>query len=266
MFGGTRVVLMNGTVEFRGLYIDKVGSGYTLTATCSNLAPATSQPFTISPGAPAKLIFTIQPSGGVAGSPFATQPEVTVLDNGGNVVTDYAGSVTLAITYASGPHDAVVSGATTRVVNGTARFTDITIDKANPEYTLSAISDTLVSATSGTFKILPAAPTKLGFTIQPAGAKAGKPFETQPKVAVEDIYGNVVTSSRVSVTLLITPGTGTPGAILSGTKTLITEDALGGLAAFTDLSIDQAGADYTLTATSSGLTPAVSETFGVGTP
>jgi hypothetical protein len=152
------------------------------------------------------------------------------------------------------------------VVNGIARFTSLSIDKTNLNYTLTAVSDTLVSATSRTFNISPAAPTKLGFTIQPAGARAGKPFETQPKVAVEDRYGNVVTSSRASITLLITPGTGTAGAVLSGTKTLIAEDALGGLTEFTDLSIDLAGAGYTLTATSSGLTPGLSDTFGVSNP
>ncbi len=114
--------------------------------------------------------------------------------------------------------------------------------------------------------VSPGAPAKLKFTVQPVGAKAGSLLDTQPRVAVEDAYDNVVISSRASVTLSITPGTGSTRAILSGTKTLIAEGAMGGVAEFTDLSIDRAGSGYALTATSSGLTSAASEAFDVMSP
>ncbi len=267
LFGGKMSGLVNGIVEFREVSIDKAGVGYTLTATCSNLPPATSEPFSVSPGAPHNLAFTVQPSRGIAGSPFTTQPEVTVQDDCGNTVAAYEGSVTMALTYGAMSSGAVLSGTTTvRVVNGVARFTDLSINRTLPEYELTATGEGLIQATSGTFKISPASPAKLEFTVQPSGAEVGQPFEIQPKVAVEDIYGNVVTSSRASVTLSITQGTGTAGAILSGTKTLIAEGALGGLSDFSDLSIDQAGSGYTLTATSSGLTSAISQAFDVVAP
>jgi len=267
LFGGINVGLVNGLVEFRDLFIDKAGAGYTLTATCRNLEPATSKPFTVSPGPPYELAFTVQPSGGVAGSPFTTPAEVTVQDRFGNTVTGYEGAVTIAFLYGSKPRGAVLSGITTvRVVNSKARFTDLTINKAYPEYKLTATSPDLCQTTSQTFGISAATPAKLEFTVQASGARAGTPFETQPKVAVEDIYGNVVTSSRASVTVSITPGTGTAGAILSGTKTLIAESGLGGLAEFTDLSIDQAGSGYMLTATSSGLASTTSQPFDVVAP
>lgn len=267
LFGGTTIVLVNGIVAFRDISIDKAGTGYTLTATSGTLAPVTSTPFTILPGAPAKLAFTIQPVGGVAGSPLTTQPEVTVQDLHGNTATSYEGSVTLAITPGSGPSRAVLSGTTTvHAINGVGQFTDVSIDKADPGYTLTTMSDSLEPALSLPFTILAGAPTKLEFTVQPSGAKAGTPFETQPKVAVEDSYGNVVTSSRASMILSITPGTGIARAILSGTKTLVAEGALGGVAEFTDLSIDRAGSGYMLTATSSGLTSATSQAFDVSAP
>lgn len=267
LFGGRRAGLVNGIVEFREVSIDKAGVGYTLTATCSNLLPATSQPFSVSPGAPYKLAFTVQPSRGIAGSPFTTPPEVTVQDNCGNTVADYEGSVTMALTYGSTQGEAVLSGTTTvRVVNGVARFTDLSINRTLPEYELTATAEGLIQANSDTFKISAASPAKLEFTVQPSGAEVGQPFAIQPKVAIEDIYGNVVTTSRASVTLSITQGTGTAGAILSGTKTLIAEGGLGGLAVFSDLSIDQAGSGYTLTATSTGLTSATSQAFDVVAP
>lgn len=269
LFGGTMAGLVNGMVEFRELSIDKARTGYTLTATSGTLVPATSIPLTILPGAPVKLALTMQPSGGVAGSPLTTQPEVTVQDIYGNMVTSHEGSVTLSatITYESESFGAVTSGTTTvPVVNGVARFTDISFDKAIPGYKLSAISDSLKSATSTFFTVSPAAPAKLEFTVQTEGAKAGTPFETQPKVAVEDIYGNVVTSSRASISLSITPDSGTAEAILSGTTILVAEGGMGGLAVFTGLSIDQAGSAYILTATSSGLKSATSQAFDVSAP
>lgn len=106
-------------------------------------------------------------------------------------------------------------------------------------------------------------PVKLAFTVQPSGAKAGQPFEEQPKVALMDVYGNVVTTSRESITVAITPGTGTGGAILSGTKTIISDGGLGGLAEFTDLSVDKPGSGYTLTATSGNLSSSISQAFPV---
>jgi hypothetical protein len=261
LFGGTTVRLVNGVGEFRGLSVDKAGAGYTLTVTGGTLASAISSTFTISPGAPAKLEFTTQPSGAIAGSPLSTQPQVIVEDSYGNKVTGYEGSVTLAIMPGLSPTGAVLSGTTTaRVVNSVAKFTNVSIDKTWTSYKLIATSEPLASAISIPFEISPGAPVKLRFSVQPDGAFAEVPFFTQPIVVVEDIYGNVVTSSSSPVTVTITAGTGAGGALLSGTTTV---NAKRGLATFTDLSIDSSGAGYTLTCTSSGLTPATSQTFEV---
>jgi hypothetical protein len=90
----------------------------------------------------------------------------------------------------------------------------------------------------------------LAFSIQPAGAVAGKAFNTQPEVSILDGSGNCVTESTAAVTLAITSGTGTDGAVLSGS---ITVNAVNGVAAFSGLSIDKAGTAYTLTASLNGL-------------
>jgi len=280
LFGGTKVGLVNGMIGFSDLCIDKARAGYTLTATSGTLVPATSTPFTISPGAPAKLGFTTQPSSGVAGSPLTMQPEVTVQDFYGNMVTGYEGSVTISAIVAYEDYTdqdqsqtsvqtfpVALSGTTTvRVVNGVARFTDISSKFAIPGYIFRAVSGSLESATSTVFTISPAAPAQLLISVQTVGAKAGTPFETQPKVAIVDIYGNVVSGSSASVTLSIAPGSGAAGAVLSGTSTLIADDLYGGLAAFTDLSIDLAGSGYMLTVTSSGLPSVTSQAFDVLAP
>jgi hypothetical protein len=263
LYGPTTLTSVNGVAKFNALYINKAGTDYTLSATSGTLAPALSLPFKISPAEAAKLAFTVQPSGGVAGSSFPTQPEVTVLDHFGNAVANYDGSVTLAITYGS-TSGAVLSGKTTAPVsNNIARFTDLSIDKSYPSFILTAMSGNLESANSVSFEIAPAKAVKLEFTIQPGGARAGRPFDTQPKVAVEDIYGNVVHDTGISVTITITAGSGSAGATISGSKTEIAEGGLGGLAVYSDLSIDRSGTDYTLTATGGNLTPAISQKFDV---
>jgi trimeric autotransporter adhesin len=277
IFGGTKILTTNSTVEFKSLSIDKAGVGYTLTASSGNLIPATSAPFTISHGKPAKLVFSVQPSNGTAGVSLTANPEVTVQDIYENAVTDFKGSVTIS---AMGYYDdysdqsqqpiirkypVTLSGTTTEnLVNGAARFSDVSIQfKVASRYTLTAMSDSLESATSGYFSISAGAPAKLEFTVQPSGGEPGNPFENQPTVAIEDKYGNVVNSSRESITVSLTPGSGTTDAILSGITTLIAEDAFGGVGSFMDLSIDRPGIGYTLTATVSGLPSVKSQAFDV---
>ena len=101
----------------------------------------------------------------------------------------------------------------------------------------------------------------LAVTSQPsAGNTSGQAFGTQPRVTVQDTGGYTATSSNAAVTLSITSGTGTTGAIFSGTKTV---NAVNGIATFSGLSIDKAGTGYTLTATSPGMTTTTTTAFSV---
>jgi hypothetical protein len=78
-------------------------------------------------------------------------------------------------------------------------------------------------------------------------------------VRVLDAYKNLVTSdSTDQVTVAI--GTNPAGGTLSGTLTVTVS---GGVATFGDLSINNAGTGYTLTATSGSLTGATSSAFNV---
>jgi hypothetical protein len=78
------------------------------------------------------------------------------------------------------------------------------------------------------------------------------------KVEVLDGSGQLAIGSTATVTVAIgsNPGSGS----LSGTLTV---NASGGVASFSDLSIDQPGDGYTLTATSPGITPVTSDPFKI---
>ena len=102
-----------------------------------------------------------------------------------------------------------------------------------------------------------AAPAQLAFVVQPSNTSAGVPITPRVEVAIQDAAGNVVPTATNAVTVAI--GTNTGGGTLSGTTTV----AAVGIAAFNDLSIDRAGAGYTLVATAGNLANATSASFDV---
>jgi trimeric autotransporter adhesin len=105
--------------------------------------------------------------------------------------------------------------------------------------------------------------TKLVFLSQggPSNSTAGSPFPNQPLVAVENSSGQIVTSDLSSMSLTLTPGTGTAGATLKYDP--CTGSEFYGVVNYTGCEIDVAGTGYTLTATDGTLT-AASPTFNVG--
>ncbi|HMA38930.1 MAG TPA: hypothetical protein VKP10_02570 [Gemmatimonadales bacterium] len=259
ILSGTKIVnAVAGVATFADLTIDKLGTGYTLRATATGLTAATSQTFNIVAGTATQLAFTTQPTSTVAGATMATV-RVTARDAQGNTATGYTGNVTVAI--GTNPGGGTLSGTkSAAAVAGVATFTTLSIDKSGTGYTLTAAANGLSGATSSTFNITPAALSQLAFTVDPSSATAGVAITPAVKVAGQDVFGNTVTSFTGSVTIAITPGSGTAGATLSGTLSV---NASAGVATFSNLSIDKAGADYHLTATSGALTSAPSAIFAI---
>lgn len=99
------------------------------------------------------------------------------------------------------------------------------------------------------------AATRLCFGTQPSGAVAGVAFAQQPVVRIGDANCNVV-SSTASVNLALTAGSGS----LAGTTSV---SAIDGVATFSGINIQSAGTGKVITASSSGLTSAISTSFEV---
>ncbi len=246
-----------GVATFANLSIDKAGTGYRLDAT-SGVWSRTSNAFSINPGAATRLGFTVQPSTAAAGASISPSVRVAGLDAFGNTATSYAGNITLAI--ATNPAGGILSGTTTVTAgSGVAIFSGISIDKVGAGYTLRATASGLTQATSAPFDIVAASGQTLFFTTQPGTATAGGVIPTV-RVTARDALGNTATGFIGNVTVVITGGTGTAGAALTGTRTVA---AVAGVATFSDLSINRSGTGYTLTATASGLTGAVSAAFNI---
>jgi ribosomal protein S6E (S10) len=263
VLGGTLThAAVNGVATFANLTINLVGAGYTLTATSGGLTNATSVPFNIQAGAPAKLAVTVQPAPVVAGTAISPAVQVTVQDALDNTVLTSTAAITLAISGGTGTAGAVLGGTLTQAaVNGVATFANLTIDKVGTGYTLTATSTGLTNATSGTFTVTVGAAAKVAFTVQPANANPAAVITPAVQVTVQDGQGNTITTSTAGITLAITGGTGTAGAVLGGT---LTQAAVAGVASFADLTVDLVGTGYTITAASSGLTSATSAAFAIG--
>jgi hypothetical protein len=104
-------------------------------------------------------------------------------------------------------------------------------------------------------------PTQLAFAVQPGGAASGAPLSPQPVVRADDAFRALVPSYAGAVTLTI--GTNPAGGTLGGTTSVA---ATGGVAAYSGLSIDRAGAGYTLVASAAGLAPTTSAPFDIAAP
>ena len=100
------------------------------------------------------------------------------------------------------------------------------------------------------FTVTPAAADHLLFLQQPTDTAAGQTL-SPVTVAVVDQYGNVETDDT-SDTVTLSLDTNPSGGTLSGTLTLT---VVNGVATFSDLSIDLAGAGYTLHASLGGDLP-----------
>ena len=255
--GTTAVSAVSGVATFSTLSINKVGTGYTLTAARSGLTSATSTSFNITVGTPSQLTFTAQPTNEAAGASISPTIQVSVQDAFGNTVTSSTASI--AIVLGANPGGGTLSGtATVTAVNGVAAFDTLSLDRTGAGYTLGASGGGLTGATSTAFTITPGSASQLAFTSQPSNAVAGVSISPSIKVTVQDALANTVTSSTVPVTIAF--GTNSGAGTLSGTATV---NAVSGVATFSNLSINRTGSGYTLATSSSGLSGDTSTAFTI---
>ncbi|MGH9260238.1 MAG: beta strand repeat-containing protein, partial [Acidimicrobiales bacterium] len=246
-----------GVATFSALSIEKVGTGYTITAVATGLAGTTSTTFDITPGAATQLVFTVQPATTTAGVTINSAVEVTVHDALGNTATGFTGNVTVAI--GTNPNGGTLAGTTTlAAAAGIATFSTLSIDKVGTGYTLTGAATGLGGATSTSFEITPGAAALLVFTVQPTSTTAGASITPAVQVTARDAQGNTATGFTGNVTVAI--GTNPGGGTLSGTTTVA---ASAGVASFANLSINKSGTGYTLTAAATGFAGLTSTTFDI---
>jgi hypothetical protein len=95
---------------------------------------------------------------------------------------------------------------------------------------------------------------------QPAGATAASTFATQPVVQVRGVSSIATSDNTTVIVASIAPGTGAPGATLTGTTSVT---VVAGVATFTNLAISTAGTGYQLQFSSAGIIGVSSGSFSV---
>ncbi len=183
---------------------------YSLYASGTGVAPATSTSFTVDGAGPAsQLVFSTEPNGSSSTSgtaPFATQPTVTVEDAFGNIVTNYNTAISMAFTT---PTSESLSGcAAVTPTNGAATFTGCAGSSVGTNLSLTASSGTgsaKLTKTSTDFNIT-GLPQTLTFTVEPIAANSGDSLGQQPVLTITDSNGYVVTAATTPVTLWASGG------------------------------------------------------------
>ncbi len=208
----------------------------TVTAVVEVTASAATSTITASP--------TSVPGNGVSTATITVQ----LKDAGGNDLTVGGDAVALATTLGTlsavtDNGDGSYSAGLTSIAGGRASVTGTV--NGNP-----IADDAAVDFGVGK-------PAALLFTVQPSDVIAGGTIVPAVQVRVVDAEGNVVEASAGTVTLSIEDNPA--GGGLDGTTSVVPTL---GVAAFSDLSIDEPGAGYTLRATA-GTLAAVSEAFDV---
>jgi type II secretory pathway pseudopilin PulG len=250
-----------GTYTYRNCHGTAWNTGLTLKVTSGSLSPATSTPFNITNVA-TKLLFLTSPVAGASGSAFSIQPTLVFEDSANRVVT----AMTTPVTFQSSPFQSSPASGALSTCTGLApnlgyvnvancTFTGL----VGTQYTLTATAGALVSLPSASFSpTAPGAASQLVFTAEPIAGASGAPFTTQPIVSVEDVAGNVVTSSAAYITFSTSSGTLSfcPGLTASAGVINTSGCTFAGVV----------GTPYTVTASSATLPDVTSSTFKLTGP
>src|SRR3989442_316441 len=233
--GSTAGAALAREARVPGRSINKVGTGYPLTASATGVTGVTSAAFTITPGTATQLVFTVQPTNTAAGASITPALQVTAEDPLGNTDPAFTGNVTVAL--GANPGSGTLSGTTTvAAVAGVATFPGLSINKVGTGYTLTVSATGATGTTSAAFTIAPGAASQLVFSVQPSATTAGAAITPAVQLTAQDAQGNTATQFTGNVTVAL--GTNLSGGALSRTTTIA---AVGGVAAVHKLSIHKAG-------------------------
>jgi hypothetical protein len=175
------------------------------------------------------------------------------IENLNGLVSSDVSTVTLTV---SGPGGfAAGSTVTAKAVNGIATFSNLILDTSG-SYKLIASDTGDTNGTSSVITITSAQASKVAFVQIPTTGISGVAL-SPVLVAVEDKFGNVVTTNHSVVS--VSTGSG-PGNLTSGSTTTVT--AVNGVATFNNLVLSAAGT-YTLNASDAGLTSGKSTSITV---
>ena len=235
---------VNGVATFGAMILTSAGT-FTLTASAGTLTGPSFQ-VTINPNVARTPVWQTAPASSVVAGVALGSIVVAANDAYGNLVSNPA-NVTLRLV--GGKFADGTTSMTVATTNGLATFSGLTINVAG-SYTLTAYVGS-AATTGSTLTVTPAAANKLVWKTAPSSKAVAGTTLNAAVVAVQDTFGNVVTSDHSSVKVTLSSGT------FAGGSATATVTAINGLATFSSLAINITGT-YQLTASDGSLTTVTS--------
>lgn len=169
----------------------------TIAASVSGVSVTQTAAVAVTPAVNGKLVFTSQPATAGAGVTIAPAVKIAVKDDFGNTFTSFTGNITVAL--GANPGGGTLSGTTTKAaVAGEATFSDLSLDKAAPGYTLAATAAAITSGTSGAFSVTPGpvSATQSTVVVTPAGITASNGSSVSTvTVTARDALANMISGA-----------------------------------------------------------------------
>jgi len=202
------------------------------------------------------------------GGTFGTLLQGTIEDTYGNPVLVSGTSVTFTAP-GGGASGTFVNGTDTTTAStnpsGVATASAFTADTTAGSYAVAATSGSLTAVNFAESNSAGSASQVVATSGTGQNATVGATFGTVLHVTIEDSHDNPILSSGTSVTFTAPLG-GASGTFFNGTDTTTTSTNSTGVATATAFAADTTAGNYTVTATSTGLTSAAfSETNNAGT-
>jgi len=242
-----------GSTRANFYFIGTAAGVQAINGTSTGLTPANGT-MLINPAAPSQLIFTSPVQTQVVNT--CAQFDLEARDMFGNPAAP-AAPVSVALTSTPGVTFSAVAGCGSTATNVTLSGTTVSFFVRTAVAGAKALTATApFAAAMQMYTVTPGAAAKVGFTTVPTNAIAGAAFTVA--VAVQDSFGNTLTSSTAAIAVAI--GNNPAAGMLSGT---VMQSAVAGVATFPGLSVNRSGTGYTLAASSTGLTGDTSAAFNI---
>jgi hypothetical protein len=240
---------VNGIVSFTDLRLSGQALDYQINYLVSGTSISVSETISLGFGSATKLTIDSATQTSINRSSLSAMA-ISVEDAWGNKVSGRNDSISAAIT--TNPGGVLVGSSTSGVAQGsnqaTATFSNLAIQGVVGQYVLVFSSNQAGIATvSHAVTLTHAAANSLTLVTNPAGARAGLAFDTQPVLELRDLDGNRVSTSAEAVLAVTASYSGlalsADGADLGGVQTVT---MVAGIATFSDLKLSGKAASYNL--------------------